>query len=221
MPPARLLAVALAIALTVTACSGGGDSAKKNADAETSSAEFTRASVRLAVSGADLVSPHQKMAPLDGDTAADVVAVVQQLLLVTSAKPLVEGKPGAGLAELFTRDAGTRVVDHDRAVFFDDSLPRFGTLRPLASRVRLTALAGSTDPSPALVIARYLWDVTSTADPANRVTRNGELSLIKVGGIWKIGAYAISVTRSVDGSTTTTTATSTATKRPATTGTTK
>jgi len=212
VPPARLLGVALVAALTVTGCSGGGDSAAKKKDqTEASSAEFTHAAVRLAVSGADRVSPHAKLGRLEDSTTADVVAVVQQLLLVTSAKPLVEGTAGRGLAELFTRDAGARAAGQDRHVFFDDSLPRFGVLTPVASRLHLTGLAGTQDPSTALVIARFLWDVTSKAHPADRVTRDGELSLVKVGGGWRIGAYTITVTRSVDGSTTTTTASTTTT----------
>ena len=213
MPPARLVGVALVAALTVTGCSGGGDSAakKKKDETEASSAEFTRAGVRLSVSATELISPHKKRGPLEQSTTADVVAVVQQLLLDTSAKPLVEGKAGAGVAELFTKDAGARVVGADRPVFFDDAVPRFGALTTVASRVHLTALAGTQDPSTALVIARFLWDVTSKAHPANRITRDGELSLIKVGGTWRIGAYAIAATRTIDGDTTTTTASTTTT----------
>lgn len=212
MPPARLVGVALVAALTVTGCSGGGDSAKNKKDeTEASSAEFTHAAVRLSVSAAELISPHKKRGPLEQSTTADVVATVQQLLLVTSAKPLVEGTAGTGLADLFTKDAGARAVGHDRAVFFDDGLPRFGTLAPVASRVHLTGLAGTQDPATALVIARYLWDVTSKAHPGDRVTRDGELSLVKVGGEWRIGAYTITVTRTVDGTTTTSTASTTTT----------
>jgi hypothetical protein len=212
VPPARLLGVALVAALTVAGCSGGGDSAtKKKDDTEASSAEFTRAAVRLAVSKAELVSPHKALGPLEQNTTEDVVAVVQQLLLVTAAKPLVEGKAGSGLADLFTKDAAARVTGHDRPVFFDDGLPRFGALTPVASRVRLTGLAGSQDPSTALVIARFLWDVTSTSHPANRVTRDGELSFVKVGHEWRIGAYAITATRTIDGATTTSTASTTTT----------
>lgn len=214
MPPARLVGVALVAALAVTGCSGGGDSAaKKKNDTEASSAEFTHAAVRLGVSKAELVSPHKAIGPLEQSTTDDVVAVVQQLLLVTSAQPLVEGKAGRGLAELFTTDAGARAAGADRPVFFDDALPRFGALNPVASRVTLTGLAGTRDPSTALVIARFLWDVTSKAHPTNRVTRDGELSLIKVGGAWRIGAYAIAATRTVDGDTTTTTASTTTTAK--------
>ena len=153
-------------ALAVTGCSGGGDSAtKKKDDTEASSAEFTRAAVRLAVSKAELVSPHAKLGPLEQNTTDDVVAVVQQLLLVTSARPLVEGRSSGTLTDLFTKDAAAHAAGQDRPVFFDDGLPRFGTLTPVASRVMLTGLAGTQDPSTALVIAPSL-DVTSKAHPA-------------------------------------------------------
>ena len=54
------------------------------------------------------------------------------------------------------------------------SEPRW--LKAVASRVRLTALAGTDDAAPALVVARYLWDVTNTDRPSDRVTRTGDLS---------------------------------------------
>ena len=215
MPPARLVGVALVAALAVTGCSGGGDSAakKKKDETEASSAEFTHAAVRLSVSKAELVSPHKALGPLEQSTTEDVVAVVQQLLLVTSARPLVEGKAGSGLAELFTKDAAAHAAGKDRPVFFDDALPRFGTLTPVASRVTLTGLASTQDGSTALVIARFLWDVTSKTHPTDRVTRDGELSLIKSGGGWRIGAYVITATRTIDGDTTTTTASTTTTAK--------
>lgn len=208
MPPGfrKVLFVACAAMLVVAGCSNGDSKQSKKDDTETSSEEFTRAAVRLGVSKAELVSPHQAMGPLEKPTTDAVVGIVQKLLLVTSAKPLVEGTAGSGLEDLFTTDAGARASGKDRAVFFDEHLPLFGELKPSAARVRLTGLAGSMDPATALVIAKYVWDVTSVKHPGDRVTRNGELSLVKVNGAWKIGAYAISVTRTVDDETTTTTA---------------
>jgi hypothetical protein len=206
VPPRRIGAVAFVAALAVAGCSSGDDGAKKKDDAKTSSAEFTHAAVKLGVSKAELVSPHAALGPLEQVTTDAVVAIVQELLLDTSAKPLVEGKPGTTVADLFTTDAGTRVAGPDRKAFFDDAVGTFGPLTPKAARVRLTGLAGSADPTTALVVAKYVWDVTSTKRPTDRVTRNGELSLVKVGNQWKIAAYAITVTRTVDGETTTTTA---------------
>jgi hypothetical protein len=136
-----------------------------------------------------------------------VRAVVERLLLVTSAGPLVEGKAGGGFAGLFTPDAGARAANHDRDVFFDEGV-RLGELNEREARVGLTGLAGSMDPATSLVVAKYVWDVTSAERPDDRVRRIGELSLVPVGGAWKIGAYTVVVTRTIDDSTTTTTATS-------------
>jgi hypothetical protein len=55
---------------------------------------------------------------------------VQDLLLITSAEPLAQGKAGGGFADLFTPDAGARAANHDRAVFFDEGVPTFGELDP-------------------------------------------------------------------------------------------
>jgi len=212
----KAVAVALAVALPlVAACSSGGDDAKKSDKdkTETSSDSFTKAAVKLGVSKAELVSPHQALGPLDKGTTDAVVGIVQKLLLLTSAQPLSEGDATAkGLGELFTADAGARVTGPDRKAFFDEGLPRFGGLEPVASRVTLTALAASDNPGPALVVARYLWDVTNADRSSDRVTRTGELSLVKQDNQWKVAAYTIVVRRTVDGETTTTTATTETTR---------
>jgi hypothetical protein len=212
MPPAPrkalLVASALLLALASTACSGGGDDAAKKKRTETSSEAFVHASVKLDVTRAEVVSPHKALATLDKGTVAAVRGVVEKLLLVTSAKPLVEGRTGAGFAALFTPDAGARAAGHDRAVFFDEGAPRFGALKPTTARIGMTGLAGSMDPKTELVVAKFVWDVASAQHAGDAIHRSGELSLIPVKGGWKIGAYTVVVTRTLSGATTTTTAAS-------------
>jgi hypothetical protein len=207
----RLIAGAVALALTVTACSGGGDDddTAQDDETETSGTEFVRASVDLELTRAELVSPHQARSDLDATTRDAVVGVVEDLLLITSAQPLVEGKTGGGFADLFTPDAGERAANDDRAAFFDEGVPRFGEIETEAATLAMTGLAGSMDPATQLVIATFRWDVTSTARPADRIVREGQLSLVPDdAGVWRIGAYTLVVTRTVDESTTTTTAAS-------------
>jgi hypothetical protein len=128
-------------------------------------------------------------------------------LRITSAEPLGAGRAGGGFADLFTGDAGARAAEHDRAAFFDEGLPLFGELDHHAARVGLTGLAGSMDPATSLVVATFVWDVESANQPGNRVQRSGELSLIPGDdGEWRIGAYSITVHRTIDNETTTTTA---------------
>lgn len=209
MPPTRFAAVAVALALAVTGCSGDDDDGEDATrdDTETSSTEFERPTVELTVGRAELVSPHAAMGPLDEPTKTAVTGVVEDLLLVTSAEPLGVGKAGGGFADLFTPDAGARAAGTDRSVFFDEGVPIFGELDAEEATLELTGLAGSMDPATALVIAKYRWNVTSAERPADRVVREGELHLIPDGDAWRIGAYTIVVTRTVDDTTTTTTAT--------------
>jgi hypothetical protein len=205
--PSRRLLAAVALALAVAACSGGGDDDAKKDDTETSSAEHVKASVDLDVTRAELVSPHQALGPLEGGTRDAVAGVVEKLLLVTSADPLAEGKAGPGFADLFTPDAGARAANADRAAFFDEGVPRFGDLKPTTATLELTGLAGIEDPKTQLVVAKFAWDVASATHPGDSVHRTGELSLVPSGNEWKIGAYTIVVTRTVNDETTTTTAT--------------
>ena len=191
---------------TLAAGCSGGDDDDDDDRAESSSKEFVKAAVELEVSRAELVSPHKPLGPLDATTRDAVVGVVERLLQITSAGPLAAGRAGSGFAELFTPDAGTRAANQDREVFFDEGLRQFGELHPDEARVGLTGLAGSMDPATGLVVAKYVWDVESTENPGDRVRRTGELSLIPVDGKWRIGAYTIVVTRTLDDVTTTTTA---------------
>lgn len=207
MPPTRLAAVAVALALAVTGCSGGDDDDDaKDADADVSSAEFAKADVELQLAKADLVSPHKALSPIDDATKTAVTGVVEDLLQITSAGPLSAGRAGGGFADLFTPDAGARAAGRDRDVVFDEEVPRFGELRQERATLELMALAGSMDPATSLVVAVYDWAVTSVERPSDRIERKGELHLIRDGGEWKIGAYVLAVTRTVDGETTTTTA---------------
>ena len=206
MPPTRLASVAVALALAVTGCSGGDDDDDTSSDADTSSAEFAKADVELSVTKADLVSPHQPLSPLDSGTKTAVTGVVEDLLQITSAGPLSVGRAGGGFADLFTPDAGARASGADRDVVFDEEVPRFGELRQETSTLELMGLAGSMDPATSLVVAVYHWTVASVERPSDRIERKGELHLIRDGGEWKIGAYVLAVTRTVDGETTTTTA---------------
>jgi hypothetical protein len=203
VPPTKLAALAVAAALVV-GCSGGDDD---DAGSTTTTTQAPRPTVDLEVLRADLVSPHAALGPLDATTTEDVVNVVEKLLLVASAGPLVAGTPGGGFGELFTAQAAARAEGADRDAFFDEGVPSFGRrLRPAASPIELTGLAGSTDPAPAVVVARFVWDVGSTSPAGNRVARSGELSLLPVGGGWRIAAYSVTVQRTVDAVTTTTTA---------------
>ena len=198
----------MALALTVAACSGGDDDDDAG-DTDSSTAEFERASVELAVERADLVSPHAARGPLDAGTRDAVAGVVEKLLLVASAQPLVEGKAGGGFADLFMPEAGERAANTDRSAFFDEADEvgeRFGAIDTKTATVSMTALAGMADPATKLVVVSFRWDVTSKERPADRIFREGELSLIPVDGTWKIGAYTVVVRRTIGGSTTTTTA---------------
>src|SRR5260370_31752443 len=160
MPPVvrRILFGALVATMALTGCTS---SAKKHVATKTSSESFTRATVKLEVSGAELVSPHQVLGPLDPAITDKVRGVVERMLLATSASPLVEGRAGGDFAELFTPDAGERAANSDRAAFFDEGLPGFGTLHMDTARVGLTGLAGTLDPATALGVAKSDWDVTS------------------------------------------------------------
>jgi hypothetical protein len=207
--PVKLLAVAVAVALAlaVTGCSGGDDDDAAE-EADTTTTTVVEPQVALRVTRAELVSPHAERGPLDGGTTDEVVDVVERLLLVTAARPLALGAAGGGFAALFTPDAGARAAGADRAAFFDEGVPSFGRLRRTTGTIEMTGLADFDGPAAALVVAQFDWSAASRERPGDRVERRGELSLVRQGGNWRIGAYTIAVTRTIGATTTTTTAAS-------------
>lgn len=206
MPPRKMTAVVLALAL-VAGCSGGGDDEASERD-ETSSTAFEQPTVALDVRTAELVSSRAARAALGDDVTSDITEVVEDLLLITSAGPLTLGRAGPGFAELFTPDAGARAAGPDRAAMFDEGLPSFGTLEPSNTSIGITALNGPFDNAPAFAVVDLQWDVGGSRRPGDRVVRTGELSLLLGEDGWKIAAYDLHVERTVDDETTTTTATS-------------
>lgn len=198
----RPLAAALAsLLLTAGACSSGDDEPRARPGISQQRAEVT--DIELAVTGADLVSPHQDLAPLDEPVRSAVVENLQQVFDATVLRPLTEGEAGS-IEALFTGDAAERAAGPDRAVLFDDDLPAADRLVADRADVRLTALDGDTR-TPAMVIARIDWDVHDP-DGEVRVQRIGELTFVPVFGSWLVGAYSVVRTRTTGAGTTTTTA---------------
>ena len=198
----RPLAAALAsLLLAAGACSSGDDEPQARPGISQQRAEVS--DIELSVTGADLVSPHQNLAPLDEPVRLAVLENLQQVFDATVLRPLTEGEAGS-IQPLFTGDAAERAAGPDRAVLFDDGLPRVERLVADRADVRLTGLDGATR-RPAMVIARIDWDVRDP-DGEVRVQRVGELTLVPVVASWLVRAYSVVSTRTTGAGTTTTTA---------------
>lgn len=191
--------MAAAAVLALAGCSSGR-SGPKQPPAAIATHELN---VRLRVTGADLVSPNQDQRPLDPAVRDAVAGVLQRLLDATMVQPLSRGTIG-NVGTLFTTAAGFQAVFADHAAFFDDGVPQVQTLDAAVADVQLTALADDQD-RPALIIAKFNWDLTGDDGRVQDVHR-GELSLIPAFGAWLIGAYDVAAARSVNGTTTSTTA---------------
>lgn len=198
----RPLAAALAsLLLAAGACSSGNDEPQARPGISQQRSEVS--DIELGVTGADLVSPHQNLAPLDEPVRLAVLENLQQVFDATVLRPLTEGEAGS-IQALFTGDAAERAAGPDRAVLFDDGLPRVERLVADRADVRLTGLDGDTR-RPAMVIARIDWDVRDP-DGEVRVQRVGELTLVPVFASWLVRAYSVVSTRTTGTGTTTTTA---------------
>lgn len=195
-----LLSLLVPVVLT-GACSSGDD----GPEVPPGISEHSLGPLDLELVGADVVSPHRAMAPLDPGTAEAALDVVQRAFDATVVAPLRDGELGP-LEESFTADAAERASTVDAAAVIDGGLGDPSPIELVKGDVLLTALAGDGD-RPAMVVARIEWDVRSP-ERELQVRRSGELTLVPAFGRWFIGAYTVLTSRTVGGETTTTTAAS-------------
>lgn len=134
-----------------------------------------------------------------------VLETLNRYLEAAVLTPLRSGGPAGDLSSLFTPLAVGRVTAQgpDRAALVDEGLPPATGLRPEATVVTLTALAGP-DGVMSVVSAGLDLRLTGRVDgEALSVARTGELVLISEGDTWRIDAWDLKVTRTLSKATTT------------------
>lgn len=198
----RVLLPLLAPVVLAVGCSSGGDDGPA---VPPGISEQSFGALDLQLVGADVVSPHRAMSPLDPGTAGAALEAVQRAFDATVVAPLRDGEIGA-LDESFTADAAERAGGVDAAAVLDGGLGEPGPIKLEKGDVLLTALAGDGD-RPEVVVARIDWDVRSP-ERELQVRRAGELTLVPGFGRWFVGAYTVLTSRTIGGETTSTTAAS-------------
>ena len=193
-PVAVLVAV---LAITLAACSGGGDDKKAQ---KTAAPEGSTLQV---VPGAGVVEAAGAPGTLSDEDKDAIADTIKRYIIAATIEPL-HGKPVGDLTGVFTPEAATSIAGLNRAAVVDDGMPKaVTTVKASTPPVPLTALS---DPSGAidLVGATLFLDVrTKAAGGPVRVARNGELVLQRGGhggdggdaGDWKITSYKLTVDR--------------------------
>ena len=201
-----VVAAALGAALLV-GCGGGsepgrsGQSAGGAAEAEpttTTGPETTTttvASVRLAVTGTELLAGAGTV-PLPTEVAAAAAGVAERWVRATTLVPLETGAVGADLDQITTDAVWARLQGPDRAALVDEGLGAGGPVQAARAEVSLAAVEGRDRPV-AVVVARVSLDVQ--ADGGAHVVRDGQLVLVPAGDGWLVDGYALSVTRQQGG----------------------
>lgn len=141
---------------------------------------------------------------------AGVLDTLNRYLQSAVLTPLRSGAPAGDLSPFFTTLVAGRVVagGPDRAAFIDEAVaPVPATdVRSEAAVATLTALAGD-DGVMSVVSADLELRLTGRVDGVPlTVLRTGELVLLPEGGIWRIDAWDLKVTRTLAHAVTTTTA---------------
>jgi hypothetical protein len=163
--------------------------------------------VRITGAGFD-VHTAGKVGQQEFDAAwAGVLDTLNRYLEAGVLKPLRTGGPADDLAPFFSGPAAERVEPGgpDRFAFIDENLPPVSDVHQENAVATLTALAG-TDGIMSVVTAQLdLQLVGHVAGAPVSVVRTGELVLMPEGGVWRIDAYDIKVTRTMADDETTTT----------------
>ena len=138
---------------------------------------------------------------------AGVLDTLNRYLEAAVLKPLRTGGPADDLAPLFSGPAGDRVEPGgpDRFAFIDENLPPVTDVRQERAVATLTALAGPDGIMSVVTAGLDLRLIGHIAGAPVTVVRTGELILMPEGGVWRIDAYDIKVTRTLAEDSTTTT----------------
>jgi hypothetical protein len=128
---------------------------------------------------------------------AGVLATLNHYLDEGVVRPLRTGGPAGDLQPLFSGPAAARVVPGgpDRFAFIDENLPPVDDLRQETAVATLTGLAGTDGVMSVVTAGVDLRLAGNVAGAPVTVVRTGEVVLMPEGGVWRIDAYDIQVTR--------------------------
>lgn len=187
--PVAVLGVALAI--TFTACSGGGDDSPNTAAPAGTTLKLDAGDVVV-----DAAGPPGTLAAADEDA---IIETLRKYVIAATVDPM-HGKKVGDLSAVFTADAAASLTGLNRDTALDEGVPKATTtVKAIAGAVTLTALSdqsGAID----LVGATLFLDVNAKARTGPmRVLRTGELIVKRDAGAWKISSYKLSVNRTGSG----------------------
>jgi hypothetical protein len=193
------------------ACSGGGN-APGAAPTSTVAASTIRpttvaptTTTTLAVGAVDLGAPTVAGAqtdgsagpgPLDPTIQAQIVDAVHTYENAAIGTPLGTGQ-AAVLNSVLTATAAARLTPPNRDALVDEGMPAMAAIKAERDNVTLHGLTGPDETT--IVEAAVDLQISARTPVGSPVTivRNGSLTFVNDGGIWKIDSFALNVQRSL------------------------
>jgi hypothetical protein len=205
-PSSRMLsgALALGLSLTLAACSSGSPKAKSTTTTTRPKVLAVKTSV-LKVGSVDVQSAGPPNVQIDPATGKAVLDVAQAYIDGAFFGPLKTGQIGAGYGAVF--DAGVKVAatTADQSALTDLTVGKVSSLSSSATRVGLSAFAGSLGQVVYVATDFGLTLYATVAGGPMTITHNVELTFAQTGKSWLVAAYRVqTVRRSATGTTTTT-----------------
>jgi hypothetical protein len=204
----RLIAPASAcvLALTLTACSGGGSDKKgaPSSDPKKAAAVVKTSALKLGPVSVESAGP---LVGVDSATRAAALAVAQQYLDTAINAPLKDGSLGGDYANVFDAPLRPAATGTDKAALTDAVV---GKIDGYTEKTTPVSLSGLADQTGALQYLATTFVVTVKAAPATSpltITRSVELTMAPTAGKhWAVVAYRVLTVRKAPSGTTTTTA---------------
>ncbi len=200
-------ALALALSVTVAACSSGSSKTQAETSTTRPAVLAVKTSV-LKVGSVDVESAGPANAQIDPPTGKAVLDVAQAYIDDALFAPLKSGKLGAGYPALFQADVKPAAVGSDEPALTDLQIGKATSLSTSATKVGLSALAGTLGQLLYVAADFGLTERATAASGPLTITHTVELTFARTGKTWLIAAYRVATVRkSAAGTTTTTTAT--------------
>jgi hypothetical protein len=208
----QLCVLLAALAITVSACGGGGKKPDDTKPPVTKPKVLAIKTAILKVGKVDVESAGPQNAQIDPPTGRAVMTIAQKYIDNGVFAPLEKGTLGAEYAKLFDPGVKALAIGGDRSALTDLSVGKATRLSTAATPVLLSALAGSFGELMYVATSFELRVKGFIGTRKLGITRRIELTFAKTGKNWLVTAYRVQAIRKTVAGTTTTTATAGSTK---------
>jgi len=190
-------AAAIAVFAVIAGCSGGGGDQGGAGGRTTTPDGKPVPAFSFNITAAEVQSPAAQPPPFPGDLQVAVKSTLDTWLANGIAGPLQNGRPPAGLDNVFTAAAAGRLAigQADRLTLLEEGTPVSGKVTQDRANVKFTALVNPAG-APTVVVAQVDFAVKVKGKGTTLTSaRTGEVALVFDNNAWRIDSYDLRTAR--------------------------